>query len=54
MAGGDVCSSDSFSEDIAVFSKQVNRKRWFMSEAGPAHQGGGFVEKKLKLQQQCG
>lgn len=24
MAGGDVCSSDSFSEDVAVFSKQVS------------------------------
>lgn len=23
MAGGDVCSSDSFNEDIAVFAKQV-------------------------------
>ena len=23
MAGGDVCSSESFNEDIAVFSKQV-------------------------------
>lgn len=23
VAGGDVCSSDSFSEDVAVFSKQV-------------------------------
>lgn len=23
MAGGDVCSSDSFNEDISVFSKQV-------------------------------
>ena len=26
MAGGDVCSSESFNEDIAVFSKQVRRK----------------------------
>lgn len=24
VAGGDVCSSDSFNEDIAVFAKQVN------------------------------
>lgn len=24
VAGGDVCSSDSFSEDVAVFSKQVS------------------------------
>lgn len=24
MAGGDVCSSESFNEDIAVFSKQVD------------------------------
>jgi hypothetical protein len=23
VAGGDVCSSDSFNEDIAVFAKQV-------------------------------
>ena len=23
MAGGDVCSSESFNEDIAVFAKQV-------------------------------
>lgn len=27
MAGGDVCSSDSFSEDILVFSKQVEVKK---------------------------
>ena len=26
MAGGDVCSSESFNEDIAVFSKQVRSK----------------------------
>lgn len=26
VAGGDVCSSDSFSEDVAVFSKQVSTK----------------------------
>ena len=26
MAGGDVCSSESFNEDIAVFSKQVRIK----------------------------
>lgn len=26
VAGGDVCSSDSFNEDIAVFAKQVNFK----------------------------
>ena len=25
VAGGDVCSSESFNEDIAVFSKQVGR-----------------------------
>lgn len=25
VAGGDVCSSDSFSEDVAVFSKQVSQ-----------------------------
>jgi hypothetical protein len=25
VAGGDVCSSDSFSEDVAVFSKQVGQ-----------------------------
>ncbi|KAH9642258.1 hypothetical protein HF086_009622 [Spodoptera exigua] len=25
VAGGDVCSSESFNEDIAVFSKQVNK-----------------------------
>jgi hypothetical protein len=24
VAGGDVCSSESFNEDIAVFSKQVS------------------------------
>jgi hypothetical protein len=24
VAGGDVCSSESFNEDIAVFSKQVD------------------------------
>ena len=30
VAGGDVCSSESFNEDIAVFSKQVglNTFRW--------------------------
>uniref|UniRef100_A0A3Q3QD99 Homeobox domain-containing protein n=1 Tax=Monopterus albus TaxID=43700 RepID=A0A3Q3QD99_MONAL len=28
VAGGDVCSSDSFSEDIAVFSKQVEPMFW--------------------------
>ena len=27
VAGGDVCSSESFNEDIAVFSKQVGRDR---------------------------
>lgn len=27
MAGGDVCSSDSFSEDIAVFSKQIRSEK---------------------------
>ena len=27
MAGGDVCSSESFNEDIAVFSKQVGNHR---------------------------
>lgn len=26
VAGGDVCSSESFNEDIAVFSKQVRRR----------------------------
>ncbi|KAL3288558.1 hypothetical protein HHI36_002997 [Cryptolaemus montrouzieri] len=26
VAGGDVCSSESFNEDIAVFSKQVSRE----------------------------
>ena len=26
IAGGDVCSSESFNEDIAVFSKQVRKK----------------------------
>lgn len=26
VAGGDVCSSDSFSEDVAVFSKQVSKE----------------------------
>lgn len=25
MQGGDVCSSESFNEDIAMFSKQVRR-----------------------------
>ena len=25
VAGGDVCSSESFNEDIAVFSKQVSK-----------------------------
>ena len=25
MAGGDVCSSESFNEDIAVFAKQVGK-----------------------------
>lgn len=28
VAGGDVCSSDSFNEDIAVFAKQVNSAKW--------------------------
>jgi hypothetical protein len=27
VAGGDVCSSDSFNEDIAVFSKQLRQER---------------------------
>ena len=27
VAGGDVCSSESFNEDIAVFSKQVSPSR---------------------------
>jgi homeobox protein homothorax len=26
VAGGDVCSSESFNEDIAVFSKQVGEQ----------------------------
>lgn len=29
VAGGDVCSSESFNEDIAVFSKQVRNFIWF-------------------------
>lgn len=28
VAGGDVCSSDSFNEDIAVFAKQVNFQKY--------------------------
>ena len=28
VAGGDVCSSDSFREDVAVFSKQVRSLEW--------------------------
>ncbi|KAF1394545.1 hypothetical protein PFLUV_G00001450 [Perca fluviatilis] len=31
VAGGDVCSSDSFNEDIAVFSKQIRSERPFIS-----------------------
>ena len=27
VAGGDVCSSESFNEDIAVFSKQVGKNK---------------------------
>ncbi|XP_065094997.1 homeobox protein homothorax-like [Ochlerotatus camptorhynchus] len=27
VAGGDVCSSDSFSEDVAVFSKQIRQEK---------------------------
>lgn len=30
MAGGDVCSSESFNEDIAVFSKQVLVSVWII------------------------
>lgn len=33
VAGGDVCSSESFNEDIAVFSKQVRRRR--LQECSP-------------------
>ncbi|XP_058821400.1 homeobox protein homothorax-like isoform X2 [Topomyia yanbarensis] len=29
VAGGDVCSSDSFSEDVAVFSKQIRQEKPF-------------------------
>ncbi|KAK3853164.1 hypothetical protein Pcinc_040281, partial [Petrolisthes cinctipes] len=37
VAGGDVCSSESFNEDIAVFSKQVwsevlSSSSWLMRE----------------------
>ena len=31
VAGGDVCSSESFNEDIAVFSKQVSPSRLLAS-----------------------
>ncbi|ODM91188.1 Homeobox protein homothorax [Orchesella cincta] len=27
VAGGDVCSSESFNEDIAVFSKQIRQEK---------------------------
>lgn len=30
VAGGDVCSSDSFSEDVAVFSKQVSQSSFLI------------------------
>lgn len=30
VAGGDVCSSESFNEDIAVFSKQVSLQLFFI------------------------
>lgn len=45
--GGDVCSSDSFGEDIAVFSRQVkaanssaNHNDWLFWSIGPAPQLG--------------
>lgn len=31
MQGGDVCSSESFNEDIAMFSKQVSWKKIFLN-----------------------
>lgn len=34
VAGGDVCSSDSFSEDVAVFSKQVSERFPFITAKG--------------------
>ncbi|MPC36539.1 Homeobox protein Meis1 [Portunus trituberculatus] len=42
VAGGDVCSSESFNEDIAVFSKQVRQcpPRRAVSKGG----GGGVSE----------
>ncbi|XP_029350904.1 homeobox protein Meis1a [Echeneis naucrates] len=33
VAGGEICSSDSFSEDIAVFSKQVQSEKLLLSSS---------------------
>lgn len=34
VAGGDVCSSESFNEDIAVFAKQVSKNKCLKSKGG--------------------
>ncbi|KAM6992719.1 LOW QUALITY PROTEIN: homeobox protein Meis2b [Tautogolabrus adspersus] len=35
VAGGDVCSSDSFNEDIAVFAKQIRAEKPLISSSDP-------------------
>nr|CAD7264250.1 unnamed protein product [Timema shepardi] len=39
VAGGDVCSSESFNEDIAVFSKQLEIPKMFVAEGGGPRTG---------------
>lgn len=46
VAGGDVCSSDSFSEDVAVFSKQVSQ-RFFLIKTLVMFCGTTTIRKKL-------
>lgn len=41
VAGGDVCSSESFNEDIAVFSKQVSTSNFSWLETMRSSQDDG-------------
>ncbi|KAK6638943.1 hypothetical protein RUM43_007213 [Polyplax serrata] len=51
VAGGDVCSSESFNEDIAVFSKQVSVKLLrtpVLSKVKESGESPSFVEREGK------
>lgn len=52
VAGGDVCSSDSFSEDVAVFSKQVSAqkacRRYRLTEAIKNNIFLGMITRRIK------